>query len=217
MLIGLDRIAMMVSRFLPRRLSWELYYVVGRTPWDTGEIPPELTELLAEGELRPERALDVGCGTGTHSIYMARHCPDVVGVDFSRPALRQARRKAERAGVSVRFQTADVLTLGAGGGTDLGGLFDFMLDLSCLHTFSAEDRARYGESARRVVRPGGHVLLYAWKPREQDGRTVGLSQEETQAVMGDAFQLKWVRDVAHTRRPRFCYLFERVSDGGSAT
>ena len=209
--MALDRIAMMVSRFLPRRLSWELYYVVGRTPWDTGEIPPELEELLGEGELKPERALDVGCGTGTHSIYMARHCPEVVGVDFSRPALRQARRKAERAGVGARFQTADVLTLGTPGGPDLGAQFDFMLDLSCLHTFSAEDRARYGESARRVVRPGGHVLLYAWKPREQDGRTVGLSQEETQAIMGDAFRLLWVRDVAHTRRPRFCYLFERVS------
>ena len=211
----LYRIAMMVSKVLPRRLSWELYYVIGRTPWDTGEIPPELTELLGEGEIMPGRALDVGCGTGTHSIYMAKHCPEVVGVDFSRPALRQARRKAERAGANVRFQTADVLRLGLPDSPDLGGQFDFMLDLSCMHTFSVEDRGRYGESASRVVRPGGYVLLYAWQPREQDGRTVGLSQEETQAVMGDAFRLLWVRDVAHTRRPRFCYLFERVSDGVS--
>ena len=211
----IERIALALGSVLPRRLSWELYYVVGRTPWDTGEIPPELEELLEGGDLRPARALDLGCGTGTHSTYMARHCPEVVGVDFSRPALRQARRKAERAGVSVRFEVADVLKLGMPGSNDLGGPFDFVLDVSCMHTFNVEDRARYGESVGRVVRPGGHVLLYAWSPRQQDGRTVGLSVEETQAVMGDAFHMKWVRDVPNKRRPRFCYLFERLSDGGT--
>ena len=213
----IERIALALGSVLPRRLSWELYYLVGRTPWDTGEIPPELTELLEDSEFSPARTLDIGCGTGTHSIYMARHCPEVVGVDFSRPALRQARRKAKRAGVSARFQVADVLNLGAPGSPDIGGQFDFVLDVSCMHTFGVEDRARYGASARRVVRPGGHMLLFAWQPRQQDGRTVGLSPEETQGILGDAFRMKWVRDVPSKRRPRFCYLFERLPDEGSDT
>ena len=61
------------------------------------------------------------------------------------------------------------------------------------------------------------MLLFAWQPRQQDGRTVGLSPEETQGILGDAFRMKWVRDVPHKRRPRFCYLFERLPDEGSDT
>ena len=200
---------------LPRRISWELYYLTGRTPWDIGEIPPELEELLSNGRLEPERAMDVGCGTGTHAIYMAGHCPEVVGVDFSRPAIRRARRKAAAAGVSVEFIAADILTLGTPDGPDIGDGFDFVLDVSCMHTFKEKDRAWYGAMARRVVRPGGWYLLYAWAPREQDGRTVGLAPEETKAIMGDGFRTEWVREVVGRRRPRYCYLFERIKDADS--
>jgi methylase of polypeptide subunit release factors len=53
-------------------LVYRIMYRVGFTPWDTGEVPAELRALI-EGEdaLDAGSALDIGCGTGTQSAYMA--------------------------------------------------------------------------------------------------------------------------------------------------
>ncbi len=65
------------------RFSFWLAYRRGFTPWDTGISPPELVAVV-EGDqaLPPGKALDLGCGTGTNSIYLAQHGWDVSGVDL---------------------------------------------------------------------------------------------------------------------------------------
>jgi SAM-dependent methyltransferase len=76
--------------------------------------------LLDEASLRcGDRALDIGCGTGTFAVLLKQRFPtvEVIGLDPDRKALARARRKAERAGVSVRFDQgfADALEYPAGG------------------------------------------------------------------------------------------------------
>ena len=75
-------------------------YLIGFKPWDSGVPPPELTALV-EGtdHLPPSKALDLGCGTGTNSIYLAQHGWEVTGVDVVGRAVSQARRKVAAAGV----------------------------------------------------------------------------------------------------------------------
>jgi SAM-dependent methyltransferase len=51
--------------------------------------------------------LDVGCGTGRHSIELARRGLKVTGIDISRGMLDVARRNAEQAGVQVMWIEAD--------------------------------------------------------------------------------------------------------------
>ena len=46
-----------------RRIFFELRYLLGDVPWDTGVSPPELLDFLDRHP--PGRALDLGCGTGT--------------------------------------------------------------------------------------------------------------------------------------------------------
>src|SRR5919201_3788598 len=55
---------------------------------------------------RGERILDVGCGTGTLDLLIKEKHPDadVVGLDPDADILAIARRKAERAGVEIRFR-----------------------------------------------------------------------------------------------------------------
>ena len=58
-------------------------YLVGFKPWDSGVPPPQLVAVVEGSDaLLPQKALDLGCGTGTNSIYMARHGWDVTGIDF---------------------------------------------------------------------------------------------------------------------------------------
>jgi SAM-dependent methyltransferase len=51
--------------------------------------------------------LDVGCGTGRHSVELARRGFAVTGVDLSKGMLAQARKAADAAGVTVTLHQAD--------------------------------------------------------------------------------------------------------------
>jgi len=55
--------------------------------------------------------LDLGCGSGNHSLYLARQGYTVVGVDFSPKAISLAKEKARLAGVTLEFRLGDVTRL----------------------------------------------------------------------------------------------------------
>ena len=85
-------------------LLYEIAYRVGFKPWDTGVPPTELVALV-EGQdgLRPGRAVDLGCGTGTNVVYLSRHGWEVTGVDMVGHALTVARRRAAAAVLRATF------------------------------------------------------------------------------------------------------------------
>lgn len=67
-----------------------------------------------EGEIQHNheaRILDIGCGTGRHSVELARRGYQVVGIDLSASMLEKARAKAQASGVSVEFRQADARQL----------------------------------------------------------------------------------------------------------
>jgi SAM-dependent methyltransferase len=122
-------------------------------PWIIGEPQPAIVTLEQEGWIRG-RVLDAGCGSGEHTIHLARLGYDVVGVDLAERALEEARENAAARGVPARFEVADALRL------ETGPRFDTILDSALFHIFDDEDRAQYVRSLRGVCRPDGvvHVL-----------------------------------------------------------
>ncbi|KPL03091.1 MAG: cyclopropane-fatty-acyl-phospholipid synthase [candidate division Zixibacteria bacterium SM1_73] len=68
----------------------------------------EVDFIIEELQLRPDsRILDVGCGTGRHSVELARRGYLMTGVDISSGMLAQARKAAKNAGVRVEWIHAD--------------------------------------------------------------------------------------------------------------
>ena len=55
-----------------QRLFWNVAYLFGKMPWDTGVTPPELRAVVENGQVQPDRALDLGCGTGTNVLRLRR-------------------------------------------------------------------------------------------------------------------------------------------------
>ena len=52
------------------KLIYQLSYMFNLTPWNAEDMPPELLETLQN--MSPAHALDIGCGTGAYSHYLAR-------------------------------------------------------------------------------------------------------------------------------------------------
>lgn len=74
----------------------------------TRHTAAEVNFLVQHLELRPGmRILDVGCGTGRHSVELARRGFDMTGVDLSEAMLAEARKAAESAGVRCQFIQCD--------------------------------------------------------------------------------------------------------------
>jgi SAM-dependent methyltransferase len=167
-----------------QRLIYSLWYFLN-PPWDTGITPPEVVEAI-EGPhaLPPGRALDLGCGTGTNSLYLARHGWQVVGVDMAVTAIRQARCKARGTGLKLKFYAADVTRLDF-----LEPPFDLALDIGCFHSLAAEERPRYRDQLRRLLRPGACYMLYAFGPRRSFLMDMGITAEEMQKLFQPDFRV----------------------------
>src|SRR5581483_3468399 len=111
-----------------RHLVFKVFYRLGFTPWDGHEIATSLRSLVEGDGLAPGLALDVGCGTGDSSIYLAQHGWQTTGVDFTPKALDRARTKARAADAAVNFVHADVTHLSQAG---ISGPFELIVDNGC--------------------------------------------------------------------------------------
>ncbi len=185
-------------------LRFNLMYL-GRPPWDTGITPPEVVEVIESGMVPAGRAIDLGCGTGTNAIYLARHGFEVIGVDSAVLAIIRARRKARRAGVRARFHLGLVTRLDF-----LPWRADLALDIGCLHGLWPADRPAYAAALSRAVRPGGHYLLYAWGHRGW----AGLDPPEVAVLFEPTFETIWVRTGQEHGHPSSWYLMRRSGKAG---
>lgn len=184
----------------PCRTTREFHFADGSTTeryrlWQ----PAAWLERSVHG-LPPGRALDLACGSGRESVYLAALGWDVLGVDVLPDALDQARALAERytPGAPVRFERRDL----EAGPVALVDRFDLIVGFRYLHrplfallatwaapgarviyeTFTTEHRARHGKPSRDA-----HLL----KPTELPGLLCGWDVQ--------AYEEGW-RGDAHTAR-----------------
>lgn len=121
-------------------------------PWHRAEPPGLLVDALnARGEA--STALDVGCGAGTYSMYMARRGYRVTGVDFMLEAVELLHRQSAESGLSVTAVQSDILVWAP------HHAFDVVLDVGCLHSLGAERRALYKARLLSWLAPGGDFVL----------------------------------------------------------
>lgn len=86
--------------------EWDRRYADNPWLW-TSE--PNLFLATEVGGMPPGRALDLGCGEGRNSVWLAERGWEVTGVDFSRVALRRAQQLSAHRGVELDWVHADVV------------------------------------------------------------------------------------------------------------
>ena len=164
---------------------YPLLYRLGITPWNRDAVPTRVVEVVNERS-SGGRALDLGCGTGRDSVYLAERGWAVTGIDGVKQAIEAARERSQGAGVAVNWILGDVTQLETLG---LGDGFDFVLDRGCFHGLSDRERERCAQGVTGLTEPGARLLLFAFQPRRLGLGPRGITAEDVQAKFGPTWDV----------------------------
>lgn len=158
------------------RLLYELLTRVGLNPALAGaDLPDTRLVELVEGERSPEpgRALDLGCGAGRNTLYLARHGWDAVGIDMMGRAIEKARSKAVGPAAAARFVQGDVTKLVD---LDIGDQYRLIIDSGCYYGLSDRQREAYARGVTRVAAPDALLLMAGFT--KIPGTAAGIGPED---------------------------------------
>ncbi|APR82362.1 Hypothetical protein A7982_07711 [Minicystis rosea] len=150
------------------------------TFWGDVRIPKEVTELSRRGA--PRRVLELGCGVGRFTRYMAKQGLRATGVDFSPVAIEKAKARVAGDESKPDFLVGDVTHLEA-----LRDPFDIAFDVGCFHCLDREGQRGYVAELNRLLVPGGALLIWALDDSPSDLR---LSPAVMKATFAPSFDLE---------------------------
>lgn len=154
------------------------------TIWGDFRIPSEVKELI--DRITPARALELGCGVGRISRYMAGLGLEVTGVDFSALAIKKAKERVANDQVRPQFLVDDVRTM-----TSVTGPFDLSVDIGCFHCLDRDGQAHYVATLGRLLRERATHLMWVMDnaPGEQS-----MSPTDIAATFAPMFSLARVEN-----------------------
>ena len=156
----------------------------GTPPWDIGRPQMPFIEL-ANGDRLRGRVLELGCGTGEHTLLAAERGLQATGVDLAPRAIAKARAKAQLRGRDARFLILDALTVDS-----LGETCDMVIDCGFFHVLSDAARARLGEVLRRVMAPGATYYLLCFSDKVPgDTGPRRIHRDEFRTAFADGFSV----------------------------
>lgn len=142
-----------------------------RKLWSSGDYPSAMRVIASVGELVVERAgvsgddvvLDVACGAGNATIPAAKTGARTTGLDITPELLEAGKKAAAEAGVEIEWIVGDAQDLP----------FDdasFDVVTSVFGCMFAPDHRKTAEELVRVLKPGGRMVVAAWRPEGNFGR-----------------------------------------------
>ena len=109
---------------------------------------------------KPTTLLDIGCGTGQATFYLASIVDNVIGMDPSEGQVKEASLQAEKLGAlkeKLRFVTGGAEDLNASGLP--AGSVDMITAAQCAHWF---DMPVFYEQAKSIMSPQGTLAMWCY-------------------------------------------------------
>lgn len=194
----------------------------GGAPWESGPRPV-LVELCETGRIAPDhragnRAIDLGCGSGADSIFLAQQGFTVTGVDFSQVAIDKARLAAADADIEdgPNFVVDDLLALPD---EQVPGPFDLLFDGGTIDDFPPAVRPRVADTVTRLASPDAVFVMWCFYAERGDLPMMSLGGpsrfgappiepgEETE-LFGDAWDIEHL-DLPDPSRHEACFVMTR--------
>lgn len=123
--------------------------------WTAGTANPELVNLVYNQKIHSGSSiLEIGCGLGTESIFLAIRGMKMTSIDISEDAIKTAKKLSEAYSVTVDWRVSDILKSSLAEKN-----FDVVTDQGCFHHLSDEERIVYVKQVNNVLKPGGMFIL----------------------------------------------------------
>jgi ubiquinone/menaquinone biosynthesis C-methylase UbiE len=149
------------------------------TFWGDVRIPKELKELVET--YKPKNSLELGCGLGRFSSYVADQGLIATGVDFSSVKIDKAKKRVVNAEHKPTFILGDVTNLEM-----INEQFDVSFDIGCFHCLNEQEQQKYVSEVYRLLKPGATHLIWAMDSSPSD---IKLSPNYIARVFANRFQL----------------------------
>ena len=149
-----------------------------------GTEPNAFLKSQAHRLRKGQTALSIADGEGRNGVFLAERGLEVLAVDFSPVALAKARDLAMSRGVAVKFEQTDVLNWAWP-----TAQFDVVAAIFVQFATAAQ-RPRFFAGIKQALRPGGLLLMQAYRPEQLAYATGGpkdVTQLYTRALLEDAF------------------------------
>jgi SAM-dependent methyltransferase len=170
-----------------RSAFWEDLYTRRGDGWELGGPAPPLVDVLDRTPPPRGWVLVPGCGRGHDARLLARRGYEVVAVDFSASALRDARALARRDGVRVTFVERDLFSLDR----EFANAFDGVWEYTCFCAIDPARRAEYARVLARVLRPGGWLLACFFPLRSfTAGPPFRVTRADVRRYFGPPFRIE---------------------------
>ncbi len=146
---------------MPQQNTWENEYKNPQLTQDSEEPREDVKKFLKY--LRREQnislenlhILDLGCGTGKHTNYLAELGAHATGIDISSRAIAIARNRALKKGYIVDYHVANI----GASLTFIDNSFGLMLDVMCSNSLNEDERMIYLEETFRLLSPDGQIFV----------------------------------------------------------
>ena len=177
--------------------------------WTSTTPPKKLVELIKGGIIKPCKVLDVGCGEGFYSIYLAKQGFDVIGIDISENAIKHAKNNAKREGVNVRFESMDLFDI-----SKLNERFDFIFEWAILHHIEPKKRKDYVKEIFNKLNNGGKYLSVCFNERNpgfaQPGKKVRTIPASSRALQGTKLYFSSLDEMRTLFHPYFKIIESKI-------
>lgn len=170
-----------------------------RLPWEHGAPKDAVVELVQSGLVMPgERALDIGCGAGSNTAYLASCGFMTVGIDVVPRALAYAREKG-----GARLVVADAVNM-----PFKAASFGLAVDYGCFHCLDEGLLAGYAEGLSRVLKHGAIYQLTCFSKRLPPPPVAkGYGESTVRAIFSGSFDIFSVKEFETGALPNEAHSF----------
>ncbi|MEE9443516.1 MAG: class I SAM-dependent methyltransferase [candidate division Zixibacteria bacterium] len=165
-------------------------------PWNISESPELLINLFESGKIKPGKIVDLGCGVGNYSIWLAQKGFDVTGIDISQQAINLAMKQAENVGIKCRFFACDLL----GDLKEFHYSFDFAMDWEVLHHIFPEDRPTYMENVHKLLKANGQYFTVCFS---EEDKSFGTTEKYRETPLGTTLYFSSEQELRELYKPFF--------------
>jgi ubiquinone/menaquinone biosynthesis C-methylase UbiE len=182
-----------INRKLP---TWDEYYKnekIEKMSWYNENLDLDLEDELNAMHLNNGIFLDLGTGPGTQAMELAKKGFDVIGSDISGTVIERNKIMYETQYHNIKFVVDNILY------SDFKeNYFDYIFDRGCFHVFSEEDRPKYYNQIKRILKQKGILFLKCFSIDEpmKDG-PYRFSQNDIHNIFSKNFHINVIKKTVY--------------------